>query len=81
MRESSSGRDKIKLRQWRRGRHSCVAVEIRERMNSAQGTLEVTPGGAGGSSDTQTAFLASEVAQDKATMFHCHQSARRIYLL
>lgn len=77
MRESSSGRDKIKLRQWRRGRHSCVAVEIRERMNSAQGTLEVTPGGGG----DQVTLKQHSWAQDKATMFHCHQSARRIYRL
>ena len=56
MGELDSGKEEIKLRQRRRGRHSCLAVEICERVNAAQGAPEVTAG-AEGSSDTQTAFF------------------------
>lgn len=45
MGELGSGREEIKLRQWRRGRHSCLAVDICERVNAAQGAPEVTAGG------------------------------------
>ena len=56
MGELDGGKEDIKLRQRRRGRHSCLAVEICERVNAAQGALGVAAG-AEGSSDTRAAFF------------------------
>jgi len=44
MGELDSDKEEIELKWRRRGRHSCLAVEICERVRSAQGVLEVIAG-------------------------------------
>lgn len=79
MGELGSGREEIKLRQWRRGRHSCLAVEICERVNSAQGAPEVTAGGGRGQLTLKQHSWAVKWAKIlNATMFQCQQSAKNV---
>lgn len=54
MGELHSDEEEMQLK--RRGRHSCSAMEIYERVRAARGALEVMAG-ATGSSDTPIAFF------------------------
>lgn len=47
LRELGSGGGEIKLRQWGRGRHSCLPGEICGIVNATQGAQEVSAKGRG----------------------------------